>query len=122
MTHIDDAIRQALSADDAKFLEAYGADQPLPHQLLETFRGRLGWLNAAGWLLGFIAFGATVYCGWRFLSAPDVAGMLRWGAAAAVAVISLLGVKLWFWMALQTNAVLREVKRLELQVARLAAR
>jgi hypothetical protein len=30
--------------------------------------------------------------------------------------------KIWFWMEMHKNAVLREVKRLELQIARLAAR
>ena len=56
MTKIDDAIRQALSAEDAKVLERYGADLPLPAQLLETFRGRFGLLNTLGWALGLAAF------------------------------------------------------------------
>jgi hypothetical protein len=38
-----------------------------------------------------------------------------------VAVAGLALVKVWFWMELQKNAIVREVKRLELQVASLAA-
>ncbi|MEO8113361.1 MAG: DUF6768 family protein [Phenylobacterium sp.] len=122
MTQIDDAIRQALSAEDAKVLERYGADQPLSQQILDVFRGRMGPLNAIVWVVAVALFAATLMLGWRFLTAPDVAGMLRWGAATGVAVLTLMIIKLWAWMEIQKNAILREVKRLELQVARLAAR
>jgi hypothetical protein len=47
--------------------------------------------------------------------------MLRWGAASALACAGVALVKVWFWMELQRNAVMPEVKRLELQVASLAA-
>lgn len=47
--------------------------------------------------------------------------MLRWGAATALALAGVLLVKVWFWLELQKNAIVREVKRLELQVASVAA-
>ena len=56
------------------------------------------------------------------MSEPDVAGMLKWGGATGLTALSLIATKLWFWSELRTNAVIREIKRLELQVARLAAR
>ena len=46
---------------------------------------------------------------------------LRWGAASALGFGGVALVKVWFWMDLQKNAIMREVKRLELQVASLAA-
>jgi hypothetical protein len=58
---------------------------------------------------------------WRFLQAQEGGDMLRWGAASALAVAGLALVKVWFWMELQKNAIVREVKRLEVQVASLAA-
>jgi len=58
---------------------------------------------------------------WRFLNAPEVESMLRWGAGSALAFAGLALVKVWFWMELQKNAVVREIKRLELRVAGLAA-
>ena len=62
-------------------------------------------------------------CGfaWRFVHAPHVGEMLRWGAATALALAGVLLVKVWFWLELQKNAIVREVKRLELQVASVAA-
>ena len=122
MTQIDEAIRQALSAEDAKALERYGADPSVLQQVLEAFRGRMALLNTVGWIAGAAMFGFGLYCGWRFMGTTDVVAMLRWGAGAGLAALGVAMVKLWFWAGLQSNAVIREVKRLELQVARLAAR
>ena len=58
---------------------------------------------------------------WRFVRAQAVGDMLRWGAAAAFAFAGLALVKIWFWLELEKNAVVREIKRLEVQVASLAA-
>ena len=57
---------------------------------------------------------------WRFVHAPDLADMLRWGAASALAFAGVALVKVWFWLELQKNTIVRELKKLELQVASLA--
>jgi hypothetical protein len=122
MTNLDDAIREALSAEDAKLLEGFGADQALYNQIFQAFQGKLGWINAVGWLGGLLFFAAFVYCAWQFTTVSETRDLLMWGGGAALAFIALAMVKLWFWMELQKNAIVREVKRLELQVARLGAR
>jgi hypothetical protein len=121
MNNLDHAIRQSLSAEDAALLERLGGDQALHQQVLATFEGRLRWFNVAGWVAGFVLFGVACVLTWRFIQAQEVRDMLHWGAASAVAVAGLALVKVWFWMELQKNAIVREVKRLELQVASLAA-
>lgn len=122
MKQIDDAIRQALSAEDAEALERYATEPSLLQRLLEAFSGRLALLNALALVLGFALAGIGFYSAWRFMSEPDVVGMLKWGGATGLAALCLIATKLWFWSELRSNAVIREVKRLELQVARLAAR
>jgi hypothetical protein len=122
MTGIDEAIRRALSEEDARLLERFGADLPLPQQVQDSFRGHLGWLNALSWAIGFVVFGVGLYCGWRFLQTDDTAAMLRWGMGLTLCALAIMLIKLFAWMELEKNAVVREVKRLELQVARLAAR
>jgi hypothetical protein len=121
MNDLDRAIRQSMSAKDAELFDRLGADQALRQQVLATFEGRLRWYNAAGWAGGLVLFAAALVCARRFVRASDVGEMLRWGAGAALALAGVLLVKVWFWLELQKNAVVREVKRLELQVASLAA-
>lgn len=121
MNELDDAIRQSLSVEDAELFDRLGADQALHRQVLATFEGRLRWFNAAGWIAGFLLFGVACVLSWRFVNAAELADMLRWGAAAALAFAGVALVKVWFWLELQKHTIVREVKRLELQVASLAA-
>ena len=121
MNDVDRAIRQSLSAEDADLLDRLSRDQSLRQQVLATFQGQLWWMNVAGWIAGFLLFGAGSVMAWWFVNAPTLEEMLRWGAGAALAFAGLALVKVWFWMEMQKNTVMREVKRLELQVASLAA-
>ena len=122
MSKLDDAIRQALSREDAALLEGLGADQPLHSQLMETFKGKLAWMNIVGWIAGFAVAAVMFYCVWQFVNAAEIRDMLMWGGGAALATAGLVLIKIWFWMEMQKNSVVREIKRLELQVARLSAR
>src|SRR3970040_1485092 len=122
MTDIDDHFRKTLSTEDAELLERYGADQALHRQVLEMFHGKLWWITALGWIAGFALFAAGCYFWWRFAYAEEIRHMLLWAGSAGLAFLGLALVKVLFWLELQKNAVVRELKRLELQVASLAAR
>lgn len=121
MNDLDQAIRQSLSAEDTELFDRLGADQALHRQVLATFEGRLRWFNIAGWVGGVALFGVGCLMAWRFAQAVEPGDMLRWGAASALAFAGVALVKVWFWLELQKNAIVREVKRLEVQVASLAA-
>ena len=121
MNDLDRALRQSLSDEDAELLDRLAGDEAFHRQVLATFKGRLRWFNAIGWIAGFVLFGVATFMAWRFVTAPDIAEMLRWGAGSALAFAGLALIKVWFWMELQKNAVVREVKRLEVQIASLAA-
>ena len=121
MSDVDRAIRQSLSAEDAELFDRLSLDQSLRQQVLATFEGQLRWMNVAGWIAGFVLFGVAAVMAWRFVQASSTQEMLRWGGGSALAFAGLGLVKVWFWMEMQKNAIMREVKRLELQVASLAA-
>ncbi|CAN5702480.1 hypothetical protein BH11PSE1_BH11PSE1_15220 [soil metagenome] len=122
MTDIDEAIRQSLSAEDVRFLEAHGGEQPLLRQVLQTLTGSFAPLNAGGWIAGFALFAVGAFCVWRFLNVTELRDLLLWGGGAMATMLGLTLIKVWFWMEMQKNAIVREVKRLELQLARLAGK
>jgi len=122
MTNLDQAIREALSAEDAEFLSRFEKEQPLHEQVFGTFSGPLGGLNLLAALFTFAIFGAFCYCAWQFFQANEMRDLVFWSASALLAAIAVGMLKIYFWMEVQKNQVLREVKRLELQVARLATR
>ena len=47
--------------------------------------------------------------------------MQLWGAGAMLSALGLGLIKLYFFMEIQKNAIVREIKRVELQVAGLTA-
>lgn len=106
-----------LSETDARIL----AEDPGPIRefLFSQFRGKMfaSSLIVSIYLILFTA--AAVFCGIRFFSAETVKDWIMYsvGFAGSVGIVSL--VKLWHWMLTNRNAITREVKRLELHVARL---
>lgn len=122
MSNLDQAIRDALSKEDADFLARFQKEDPIYEQVFGVFVGRNGALNMFAAALTFAIFVAAVYCAWNLFTVTDVRESILWGLGVIVAMIAVGMLKLYFWMELNKNAVLREVKRLELQVARLAVK
>lgn len=121
MSNIDRAIRDALSKEDAEFLSRFEDKNPIG-EALDTFSGRWGAMNIFAAVITFAVFGAFVYCAWQMFSADALRDAVRWSAGAIVAALAVAMLKIYFFMEMNKNVLLREVKRLELQVARLAAR
>jgi hypothetical protein len=121
MTNLDQAIRQALSAEDAEFLAKFEAQSPL-NEAIGTFSGKWGPMNIFAALITFALFGVFVYCAWSAFVSTDLRETMLWSAGALWAALAVAMLKMYFWMEMNKNVMLREMKRLELQVARLAAR
>ncbi len=118
MDELDRKIEEALNAQDRALLAHFG-EQGLFGQLGGLFRGKLAWLSMVTFVVGFIVFGVGVYGAWKFANAEDIPSMLRWGSVAWCGFMSVVVIKIWGWMRMETNRMLREIKRLELQIARM---
>lgn len=121
MSKLDQAIRQALSAEDAAFLAKLEEQSPF-QEALGTFSGKWGLMNVFAALLTFAMFGVSAYCAWHAFNVPDVRETVLWSAGALVGMLSVAMLKIYFWMEMNKNITLRELKRLELQVTLLVAR
>jgi hypothetical protein len=53
-----------------------------------------------------------------FFAAGDPVTQLRWGLPAAVLLLMAVMIKMAIWPAVQTNRILRELKLVQLQLAR----
>ena len=120
MTNLDNAIRQALSAEDAEFLARFEQESVF-NEALGTFRGPSGALNVFAAIVTFAMFAGFLYCAWNAFEAAAVRETVLWSAGALLTMLAVAMLKMYFWMEMNRNATLREVKRLELQVARFAA-
>lgn len=119
---IDDKIRQALAEEDAEVYAQFVEEPSLLAQGLELLHTRNRWFNAMIVLVSAAFMGISIYSLWRFASAEETKALITWAMSFGfcMAVVSML--KLWAWMEIEKNSTVREIKRLELQVARLTQR
>lgn len=116
---IDRVIREALTREEAELFDRLG-EPSVPEMLTQAFRGRNWWLNVLGGVLTLAYVAGTLYCAWRFFGATELADRLAWGLGTVSGLVITMAFKIWYWMELHRNALTREIKRLELQVAHLA--
>ena len=116
MREIDDTIRELMGPEDSKLFNAFG-EQSLWERVLDSFCGE------SRWLVGLIFFSIAAFVvlavvgAEQLLQATNLREVIMWAVAAGFCVFAVGLMKVWYWMELNKNAVVREVKRLELQVA-----
>ena len=118
MRDLDRMIDEALDEEERELLRRIGEEPGHVEQMLGAFSGRLGWISVVLMVSQSVAFVAGVWAAWNFFAADEVLAALRWGLSAAVLLLMSLTLKMGVWPTVQTNRVLRELKRLELQIAR----
>lgn len=93
-----------------------GGEPNLAEEVLTAFRGRHRWFTTLLVLINLVLFAGMIWAVVRFLGADNVKAQLQWGALAGVLLQAVMFIKLWFWLEMHTNRVLREVKRVELML------
>jgi hypothetical protein len=117
--NIDELIKQALSEEESEHLERLSKEQNVFEELLASFQGSRKWLSVYVTVVIFIFFGISIYSLVQFLSVETTREMLLWGAAMGGSLLIVTMLKVWYWMQMDRNAIIRELKRLELQIATL---
>ena len=115
---IDDLISEALDAEDQDLLGRYAPQPGFFTQALAIFSGSLGWVMAVVMLMVFVFLGLMIWTGLEFFRTEDTIMAIRWGLGTVVTIQILLFLRGMLFQQILTNQVLREVKRLELQVVR----
>lgn len=116
---LDKLITEALSADDQVLLERYGKEPGYFRQAFALFRGQLGWVM---WLVGIVQLGlflGAIYTFYETLVAEDLMLALRWGVGTVVLVQMSTLLRSFMGMHFEANRLLRELKRVELQLIRM---
>jgi len=117
MDKLDDMIREALESEDRDIYEKVG-EVGYFAQAFGIFSGKTGWVSWVVMLVQSAMFIGGVWASWRFFQAVDVLLALKWGLSATVLILGALMMKLSLMPVMQADRVIREVKRLELLLAR----
>ena len=117
---LDKMIEAALGDEESEVLRRIGGEPGLTERAMDMF--------GAGfqWTVRFMLFGQAVillagaWAAWHFFEADEPVQQLRWGLPAAVLLLGSLAIKLAVGPPIFHNRVMRELKRIELQIARSA--
>ncbi|WP_420601069.1 DUF6768 family protein [Flagellimonas sp.] len=116
---IDELIKEALSQEEAKFYDELG-EQNVLEKFGGIFRGKMAWLAIIMNIMVLIFFGLLIYCIIQFLDTEATNDLIKWGMGIFTCMLMMSMLKVYIWMQMDKNDVLRELKRLELQISALA--
>lgn len=117
MTDINRKILEAMKKERDSTMTT--EDQASVLQLIgRSFKG--GAFRVTGSVVIFFQVlfaGLAVYCAYQMVQQPDIGIKMHWLTATLAAFVVFGLLRLWFFMELNRLSVLREVKRVELQLA-----
>ena len=122
MSNFDDKLKKALNDDSRELDKLVAQSQPgLIQMTLSVFRGQGMALNIMAYIIGIVFFVLMIIFAVQFFNVDTTRDQILYATLFMFCNGAVMAMKLWFWMVMNRNAVTREIKRLELQVAKLSA-
>ncbi|PTX62628.1 hypothetical protein C8N46_10223 [Kordia periserrulae] len=118
---IDNLIKETLTEEEAKFYDELD-EQGLIGSIKSIFSGKLGWLAVIMNIINLGVFGFLMYSFIQFFNVTETNELIKWGLAIGISISFMSMIKLYAWMQMDKRAILREMKRLELQVSSLSSK
>lgn len=118
MDKTDDLIARALSAEDHALL-ARNDEPRYIAQALGLFRGPQGWVGVLAYVTALAAFAGFAFAFWQLWTTDDMLAAVKWGVVALLLFQYSAMMKTFMGTRMEANRTLRELKRVELQVAML---
>lgn len=116
MNKIDELIGKALTDEDRALLARHTEPGYLA-QAFGMFRGPLAWTLWVTYVAGAAAFVAGVYALWQMVIAIEALAAIKWGVGTLFLFQITMLAKTYMGSHMEANRMLREIKRLELQVS-----
>lgn len=113
---IDKLIKETLTKEESKFYEGL-EEQGLFGMVKGLFKGKLKWVIVLMITVNFIIIGAFIYTAIQFFEATTTFELIKWAVAGFMCMMMVSMLKLFSWMQMNKNALMREIKRLELLIS-----
>lgn len=121
MEDIDKLIKETLSEEESKFYDELD-EQNVLEMIWGLFRGKNKWIMYMMNFMTLVFFGLFIYCVVQFFNVESTFELIKWATGSLVFLIGVSMLKIFAWMQMDKNALLRELKRLELQVSSISSK
>ena len=118
---VDQLIKEALTEEEAKFYDNLD-EQNILQMLGGVFSGKNKWLIILMNIVMIAVFGFLVYSVIQYFNTDVTNELINWSLSIVVCLLMISMLKLFTWMQMDKNSLLRELKRLELQVSTLSGK
>jgi cell division protein FtsL len=118
---IDNLIKETLTEEEAKFYDELD-EQNILQMILGLFRGKNKWIMYMMNIVTLVVFGLFIYCAVQFFNTDVTNELIKWSIIGTFCMLIVSMLKMYIWMQMDKNAILREMKRLELQVSSLSGK
>lgn len=117
--NFDALAKEALSQEEFEFMTNV-EEQNVFELLMGLYKGKQKWLSVYILIVIFLAFGFTIFCTIRFFQVDEMKEMMIYGAGGFLGLILTAMLKFWFCLQMDNQTILRELKRIELQMSIIA--
>jgi len=117
--NFDVLAKEALTQEEFEFMTNV-EEQNIFDMLMGLYKGKQKWLSVYILIVIFAAFAFTIFCAIRFFQVEEIKEMMIYGAGGFLGLIMTGMLKVWFWLQMDNNTIIRELKRIELQMSIIA--
>jgi hypothetical protein len=121
MEEIDHLIKDTLTQEEAKFYDSL-EEQNVFDMIFGLFKGKNAWILILMNVITLIFFGLFIYCCIQFFKVDATDELIKWGFGGLIFLLGMSMLKIFAWMQMDKNALMREMKRLELLVMSLSGK
>ena len=116
---IDLLIKETLSKEENIYYNSL-REQNLYDMVIGQFNGKNAWLLIIINIMIIAFLGLFIYCLIQFLNSDTQDVFIKWGIGSIICILSVSVLKIYAWMQMDKNAILRQMKRLEIQLMSLS--
>ena len=117
MSNVDERITSALDEDDREFLASLDEGRGMFTQIGDVLTGPLGGWSKLIMVVAIVLGVALLYSGWQFFTASATDDYIWWGLVTLALLMMQGFIKEWFYNRMNMISILRELKRLQVQIA-----
>lgn len=112
---IDKQIKEQLKKESEQLDQLLQADKGLFGRLQDSYHSSMSFWIVYSFFFAFLIGGVLCFCSYQFFQAQETHSMIFWGVLSLAAMIVLAPLKLWLLNESGRQAVLREIKRMEIR-------
>ena len=86
------------------------------------FKGKNSWIMYVMNFMTLVFFVGFIVCIVKFFDTENTNELIMWSVGGIIALLAVSMLKIFAWLQMDKNALLREMKRLELQISSLSGK